>query len=274
MIYGLHRRSHGVWPNFLEQRTFSEKIASRILHPQKIYGPLTDKFFVREYVRQRIGSEYLTRLYDVVSREDDIDFDNLPSSFAMKATHGSGWVKLITDKTLTDSSEIVDAAASWLKMKYSKINLERHYDYIPPMIVFEELLTLRGELADDFKIHCFEKGGNRRQIVQVHTGRFTDHRVNLFDRDWSPIDVNHWHSRKDPSSIHKPDNLDELLRVAAELSRGFNYVRVDLYNIDGRIVFGELTFTPGAAKDKFNPPEMDSVWGTYFDSDEIYYRKK
>lgn len=274
MIYGLHRRSHGVWPNFRKQQTFSEKIAGRVLRPRKIYSPLSDKFFVREYVRQRAGGSYLTKLYDVISQAEDIDLDKLPRSFAMKATHGSGWVKLVSDSSSIDRPEIVNTAASWLKLNYYKLGLESHYDCIPPLVMFEELLINEGKLADDYKIHCFQKNGERRQIVQVHTNRFTNHCVNLFDRDWRPLDVNHGHKRRPADGVDKPDNLDELLFVANQLSSGFNYVRVDLYNIDGRIVFGELTFTPGAAKDKFDPPGMDSVWGTYFDSDEVCYQEE
>ena len=271
VVYEKHRRVHGRLPNLITQKSFSEKIAYRKLYPQKIYSSLSDKFFVREFVRNRVGDNHLPKLLCVASTMAKFDFTKLPAAFVMKATHGSGWVELVYEKERANLEALRSKACSWLQQDFSRVLRERHYAPIAPQIIFEELLTDRGAAVDDIKIHCFRKSGKLTRFIQIHTQRFTDHKINLFTEEWQALDLDHGFPRQDPKTIEKPRNLPEILKVADRLSREFNYVRVDLYNSEDRVIFGELTFTPGAALTPFSPPEADILWGALFDPDTIHF---
>ena len=272
VVYQKHQSAHGSYPSFRHPKSFSEKIAYRKIYPQKIYSALSDKFFVREFVRMNIGDEYLPRLYAVTNNIEKFDFSKLPNSFVMKATHGSGWTEIVYDRNNTNIDSLRKMASSWLAQDYSRVGRERHYSSIPAQIIFEELLTRSGIAVDDYKVHCFRSGERLIQLIQVHTHRFTNHKINIFSDNWDAVDVDHGYPRSDPEFIKKPENLSTMLRISDLLSKQFNYVRVDLYNANERIIFGELTFTPGSGLDTFNPPESDMLWGSFFEPDATYFR--
>lgn len=249
------------------QKTYSERIALRKLRPHPTYAALSDKMEVRAFVEERIGDQYLVQLYEIIDDADDFDFSTLPRSYVMKATHGSGWVKLVTNGHQADVGQLRALAGDWLSDNYFPKYRERHYRSIRPRVMFEQLLLDSGTPAKDYKIHCFRKGDRFTQIVQLHSDRFSDHRVNFFSADWRPLDVSHGYESAHPSTITKPEQLDALLQVSDLLSRGMNYVRVDLYVASGRVFFGELTFTPGAGLLRFHPKQMDRQWASLFDPD-------
>jgi hypothetical protein len=272
-----HRMAHGRLPDLHGQHLFNERIAWRKLHPQPSFGVLSDKFLVRRLVADRLGEEYLVPLFAHARRMEEVDFGALPSRFVMKASHGYSWTELVYDRASADLDDLRRKGDEWLRRNFYVAARERHYRGIEARILFEQFLMEDGKPARDFKIHCFRRNGHLTQVVEVHSNRFERHAINFFHPDWRPANIA-FGSAKNPNpprmpkgAIPRPGNLDDLLTAADKLSRAFNYVRVDLYSVEGRVYFGEMTFTPGAGLLRFKPPEIERYWASLFDDDRIFY---
>lgn len=270
-VYLSHFVVHGRLPNLREQKTFSERIAFRRLCPQPIFTPLSDKIEVRGYVRDRVGEACLIPLLAVTTEPETFRFDRLPGSYMMKANHGCGWNEVVLDNTQADIEALRARARTWLGQNFARNKRERHYGGIRPRIMFETLLQDGGRVPKDYKVHCFRRNGQLRQIIQVHCDRFGDHRVNFFTPEWEPIPFSHGYASAGLEAVPRPANLDAMLGLSARLADPFNYVRVDLYSLGERIFFGELTFTPGAGLMAFNPSAVDAEWAGHFDPDPSYF---
>jgi hypothetical protein len=260
-----HWRAHGRLPRLWSQTHFTDLIAYRKLFPKPIYGELTDKILVRDFIAKRVGPRHLVPLLASAEDMDGFDFGALPNSFVMKASHGSGWVRLVWDKAAADVEALRREASAWLTQSYHAMFSERQYRGIRPRIVFEELLGEDGEVARDYKVNCFRKGGELTHIFEVHSSRFNGHRAAFLDDNWTPVGLTWGASAALPEDLRKPAEFDEMLAIADALSEGFNHVRVDLYTFRGTVYVGELTFTPGAGLQRFNPPEYDQAWGRLFE---------
>jgi len=265
IFYLIHHKRFSL---LVGQKTFSERIMLRNARPDPRYASLSDKHEVRAFVEEKIGPDYLIPVYAVADDMTGFDFSSLPRAFVMKATHGSGWVRLVEDQSKENIEDLRDLAKLWLSQNYYLAFREGHYKSLKPRIIFEQLLLEDGVPADDYKIHCFRKNGQLTQIVQVHSDRFRNHKVNLFSSDWTYLEMSHGFEQAPPETVKKPDQLEELLDIADRLSASINYVRVDLYVSSGRVFFGELTFTPGAGSLRFHPKEADRQWATLFDKDD------
>jgi len=204
-----------------------------------------DKYAVRKLVRERIGEEYLTPLVTIDGRDywtdpGQIDFNKLPPRFVLKLNNGSGMNMLVKDKFGLDWTKAVAAMRNWMKSDYSKNGHEWQYRNVPNRIICEELIpTPDGNPPVDYKIMCND---GRPLYVWVDTARFTDHRRNVFSLDWRDEGVQIGYRRGDVH-LPKPENFDLMLELAAKMSTGIPLVRVDFYNVNGKIYFGELTFT-------------------------------
>ncbi|SAK46022.1 hypothetical protein AWB81_00434 [Caballeronia arationis] len=262
-----HRQKIGRFPNLLKPTTFNEKILYRCLHPDPRYADLTDKLTVRDYVKSKIGEEYLIPL---IAEPDSFDrdvFDSLPSAFVMKANHGSSFVKVVKDKSTTSFEELTALADQWLSKDFYRVARERHYHAIKHRIYFETLLLdERGDVPADYKLHIFAGAGGRRTVfICVISDRFNDHpRGDFYDAQWNLLDIGIGHFERSKSPDPRPENLSMLLDIGERLAEDFEYVRVDLYSPRGRVYFGELTFTPGAGVLQLRPDSVDYEWGTYF----------
>ena len=210
--------------------------------------------------------QYLPKLYGIYKSVDEIDFSKLPQSFVLKTNHDSGGVVLVKDKVafLKDSksfNEAMTKLTTHLNTNFYTLYREWHYKDIEPRIFVEEMLletNANGEakVPSDYKIHCFDK----TQYIQVDTDRFVEHTRSIFDENWSvmPFSLCYPQSTTPPS---KPLNLMTMLTIATRLSMPFAMLRVDLYNIQGKIIVGELTFTHGGGTEKFTPNEWDKKLG-------------
>jgi hypothetical protein len=260
-----HRRRIGRFPNLRNPKTFNEKILERCLYPDPRYVDLSDKLKVRDYVAEKIGSEYLVPLVAAPSTFTEDDFNALPSSFVMKANHGSGFVKLVRNKQDTSFEELNALAQRWLSTDFYSIYRERHYHPIERRIFFEKLLLEEdGRVPADMKIHVFNKQSNNPKIfILVISDRFGQvPRGDIYDADWNLLDVSMGKYARSPAPDPKPKNLDALLSTAHALASDFEFVRVDLYNAHDAIYFGELTFTPGAGMFALRPDKWDYFWGS------------
>jgi hypothetical protein len=270
-VYVTHYRVHGRLPDLAGSGWFSDRIAYRRLHPQPIFSRLTDKLAVRDFVRERLGEAALIPLLAQADAMDDVPFDTLPPAFVMKATHGSGWTHVVRDMAREDVGALRRMGEDWLGRNFYRATRERHYSRIEPRVMVETLLLEEGEPARDYKVHCFRRDGRLTQILQVHVGRFADHRVNFFTADWRPIRMGHGLPAAPDGTVARPRSLDALLHAADLLSQPFNYVRVDLYAAGGTVYFGEMTFTPAAGLLRFDPLDADRAWARLFEPDPVHF---
>lgn len=207
----------------------------------------TDKYAVREYVKERGFDYILNECYGVFSSVEEIDFESFPNQFVLKLTNGSGQVLLCRDKKNLNLEFIRSELQEWLNnaVTFGLKTGEWHYSMIQPRIIAEKFLSPLGDSISliDYKFHCFN--GRILGILVCYDRDSESHQVNYdwYDTEWNLTDgigpELHLHQRLIP----KPASYDEMCRIAKGLSTGINYVRIDLYEINGVPVFGEMTFT-------------------------------
>jgi hypothetical protein len=247
--------------DFENPRTHQEKMQFRKLYGNHaFYALAADKYRVRDYVASKVGAEHLIPLLGAYSRLDESLFEALPQQFVIKANHGCKWNEIVFDKSKLDIPRTVRRFNKLCNKRYGWSAGERHYNFIPPMIVIEELL--RGEdggVPWDYSFFCYRAPGRFDYTIGIGS---PDGRSAGFDSDWTPL------AGKIPAdelARHlRPPNFDVMVQMAKDLSADFDFVRVDLYNVRGRIYFGELTCTPhqgyGIIENKVRQKICDELW--------------
>jgi len=253
-----YKKVFGEYPNLNNPQTFNEKLQWKKLYDRRdIYTTIADKYAVRKYIADRIGDQYLVPIYGVYDEVNKIPFDELTKPCIIKPTHLSNRVKIVRDINNLDLDEIKKECKNWLEENFYYYGKEWQYKNIEPQIIIEKLLIDDiGDLPLDYKFHCFN--GNVYSI-QVDIGRFRKHKRNFYDKNWNLLTYRLIYEKG--KNIRKPPNLTKMIELAQILSRDFNYIRVDLYNINKQIYFGELTETPESGFGKFFPTQMDNIWG-------------
>ncbi len=233
--------------NLKNPKDFNEKIHWIIVNENpKKYARFADKLLVRDYIAEKGYLNLLPKIYLLWGgqmRFKDIDFSSLPNQFVLKTNHGSGSVFICTDKKTFAFKEAEKILTKLLHKNYAKRALEYHYTYIKPRIMCEEYLKEEGMKNPlDYKIHCFS---GKPDCIELCSDREHDVKLDFYDLNWNylPYATEKYKSDK---LYPRPENLEEMLKIAEDLSKDFLYVRVDLYNINGRIYFGELTLTSAA----------------------------
>ena len=251
--------------NLSAPKTFNEKIQwLKLFDSTPLKTCLTDKYLVREWIQKTIGEQYLIPIIGMWDSFEKIDFKNLPNKFVLKATHGSGWNIVVKDKSKLDREEAKKKFDKWMNLNFAFVNgLELHYLNITPKIIAEKYIEqIDGNLLD-YKIHVFN---DEPKIIQVIGDRDLENHTakeSFMTLDWVQEDLM-YHTYDVYSFLpQKPENLDEMLSIAKTLGTGFRYVRVDLYNINGRILFGEMTFTPASGVGKWTDFEVDKKIGSW-----------
>ena len=244
--------------NLDNPQTFNEKIQWLKLHdstPEKTR--LADKYQVREYIKETIGEEYLVPLLGVWDNVDDIDFEKLPDKFVLKCNHGSGMNAIITDKKSINIKRLKAKFDNWMRENFGFVKgLQLHYNYIPHKIIAEEYIGTENDYPDDYKVFCFN---GEPKLIEYETNRKRQVSANFFYTNWQQLNFKYYLPVCE-KEVKKPGNLDKMLEIARTLSKGFKFVRVDFYNNEGKIYFGELTFTPGNGISKF-PDNIDIELG-------------
>lgn len=255
--------------NLANPVTFFEKLNWMMNHiDYRRYAPLADKYEVRDYVKRKGYNHYLNQIYGVYSNESEIDFDNLPNSFIMKSTHASGMVLICKDKTTLNFDKVRRTCREWLKTDYSKRSYEINYADVPHRMICEKLLhDDDGNVAKDYKIFCFH---GKPRYIAVDFDRFGKGTQRIYTSDWiiTPYLLGF---KFHPESFPKPSMLDEMLHFAEDISVEFPFVRVDLYQVEDKIIFGELTFTPNGGTPKVSI-DCDMAFGSYLDLPKIYQK--
>jgi len=261
-----YRRSHGVFPNILFPKTFNEKVVARSLFDRRpILQQFADKFAVRSYVSKRLGDEVLPELYWVTRSPRDIPFKRLPKSFVIKPTHGAGWVRLVRDKSQIDQAELIRQCEYWLSQNFYNYHRERVYKNIVPRILIEELIEDGGKAAPtDYKFMVFH---GRVEMIAVIVDRFVNTRGYFLDRDWNMMDAGMAEMAAQKADVRtachipRPPHLAEMICAAERLGHGIDFVRADFYDTPEKLYFGELTTTPGAGMEPYDPPSFDADMG-------------
>lgn len=248
--------------NLKNPQTFNEKLQWLKLydkHPE--YTKMVDKVEAKKYVASIIGEKYIVPTIGVWNSVDEIDWDKLPNQFVIKAAHDSGGVVICRDKSILDIDEAKKKLAGAGKKDYTKYNKEYAYHNVPHRFIAEQLLD-NGHDKDipDYKFFCFD---GIPKFLFVATGRqLHDTRFDFYDTDFHHLPVKNGHPNADIIP-KKPENFSEMLDVASRLSKGLKEVRVDLYNINGKIYFGELTFCHWSGFVPYDPIEWDYKFGKY-----------
>ena len=261
----LFLKKFGRLPELREPKTLNEKLLKLKLER---YGssPLVrrcaDKYLVRGYVAERGCGHTLNKLYAVYDSADEIDWDSLPDSFAIKWSFGCGYNIICPDKAALDIPAAEKQLKKWGREPFWAYYSELQYRHAEKKLIVEEYISgPDGAPPEDYKFYCFN---GRAYCVLLCTGRSEGWpRFYFFDRDFRLLRINR-DSMSAPADFSppKPELLDEAFETADRLSGDFPFVRVDLYITEKGVRFGELTFTPSAALDNKRLPETDLMFGS------------
>ena len=262
--------------NLKNPKLFSEKIQwLKIYDCTPIKTRLADKILVRDWVKEKIGEKYLKKVYGIYEKYEDIDFSKLPDEYVIKTNHGCNMQLLVIEGGKPDKFQ-KERFNNFLKINYAfKSGYEMQYKDIKPLIFTEEYIKnfhppcqnssdfsdYRPELFE-YLIFCFN---GEPKLILFASGKRSD-RVccTMFDTKWNNLHFNYGGYLHE-SEVPPPENLDKMLEIARILSKDFKFVRVDLHNVDGKIYFGEMTFTPVSGYMKFKPRKYDRILGDMLD---------
>lgn len=244
-------------------QTFNEKLNWMKLYYQNPMLPvLCDKFEVKEYVGERIGLEHVVPNYGVWDNFDQIDFDKLPSAFVLKTTHDQGGVVVCTEKS---NFEIEKARQKLNKHMRSNLYLkfrERPYRNVKPRIIAEQLLIGGESGLRDYKFFCFN---GEVKLMYIATERSKGKpKFDFYDVNFNHLDIKQSYPQSD-KILERPENFDVMISLASKLSKGFPQVRVDFYDVNGQVFFGEFTFFHHGGVQAFHPVDWDYELGRYID---------
>lgn len=245
--------------NLCQPKTFNEKIQwLKFNDMDELKTQCSDKYLVREFIESEIGAEYLIPLIFTTKSAIDVTVEKLPDyPVIVKVNHASGKVFIVKDKQVINYNLMRESLTYQLRRNFYYGHREYQYKDIKPRIIIEKLLLYKnGEIPEDFKIHCFN---GKPKFIQVDTARFTEHTRCIYDTSWNLLEVEL--QKPKGKRTDKPAQLEAMLQIAKKLSRMFLYVRVDLYEVNEKVYFGELTFTSGAGLEIFKPKSIDLLWG-------------
>lgn len=252
------RALHGYKPDFKNPSTFLE-----YLQYLKYFGgggelaPFVDKLAVKDFVRKRIGQQYVIPTDTVIYPNEDLRFSSLPSRWIAKSAHAAGWNHLHNGGQI-DEQAVRRKIRRWLARSYFTVSGETNYRYIAPKVLIEPLISEPDEDLKDYKIWCF---AGDPLLIGVHGNRKATPRGQIYNVDWQATNWSYPGIPPWDKTPHKPKNFDLLLDIARALSRDFPFVRVDLYDGAQGVFFGEMTFTPGDGNNIRIPYTEDLEFG-------------
>lgn len=248
--------------------TYNEKLQWIKLYDRNPdYTIYADKYLVREYIKNKIGEKYLIPLVGVYDTVDDIDWEMLPNRFVLKCTHGSGCNIICRNKAQLNIDEAKKKLKKWMRKSWYWFGREWAYKNIKPRIICEEFLeTPDGNTPTDYKFMCFN---GQPKLIQVHQDRYGHHTKDFYDMDWNKTNISSGGVPNSSKSVPKPSSYAEMLEISKQLSAGMPYARIDLYDQDGRVFFGEITMYPTSGFAPFNSYEVDKTLGSWIQLPKI-----
>jgi hypothetical protein len=259
-IIKLYRDYSGREPDLDKPVRFSEKLQwLKLNFRDPVQAICVDKHAVRAWLDDKGYGDFLNKQIAEVSQAKDLDFEALPDRFVIKAAHASGWNLICTDKSGLDRRWARMLMAAWLRQGIFWNGREWPYKAVPRRIVIEEYLQDSSGGLRDYKFYCFN---GVPRFVQANSGRTgPDHAQNFYSLDWQILPFAKDLLPRPDIEIPQPAFLARMIEIACDLAARFPYVRVDFYDIDGRIVFGEMTFYPASGLPDFIPDSQDFICG-------------
>lgn len=256
----IFKKSIGKRCNLEKPKTFNEKLNwMKLKLRNPYYSLLADKYEVKEIVKNIIGEEYVVPNYGVWNSFDEIDFDSLPERFVLKATHDSGGATICKDKKTFDMRSAKIKFDHDLKVTYFYRTGEWVYKSVKHRIIADMLLDDNsGHELQDYKFWCF----NGKPKIMYITNKGKNIYENFYDMEFNPSPINHGFPRKVPE-YDKPKNFDLMKELAEKLSKGIPFVRIDFFNIEGKVYFGEYTFYDWAGLRPFADEKWDMLLGSW-----------
>lgn len=258
----MYKEKFKEYPNLEDPKTFNEKLQWLKLNDRKNeYTNLVDKYEAKKFVKGIIGEEYIIPTFGVWEKFDEIDFDKLPNQFVIKATHygdGQG-IFFIKDKNKIDSN-IGKKMEDILHKNLYDYTREWPYKNVKPRILIEKYM--KDEVHDnlmDYKLFCFNGIPKIILVCSNRNGHFKN--TNFYDTEWNLMPFTRENHENNRNEIKKPKTLNEMLEISKKVSKDIPFVRVDLYEINGRVYFGELTLYPSAGFEGFKPAKYDRILG-------------
>lgn len=271
-----HFLSVGRILNLQNPQRFSEKIHwYKLNYENNLMTQCADKYLMRQYIEKKGYGEYLPKLYAAFNSVDEIDFEALPNSFAIKCNNGSGTNEFVANKSKANLEELKKVIRGWEKVNTLSIGREWAYKNIPQKIIVEELLIAEDVFQkknglNDYKVLCFN---GTPEYIWVDVSRHTNHQRNFYSLEWNFQDI----KTDKPNStvtIDKPENLKRMIEISQKLAKDFPFVRVDFYEVNKKLYIGELTFYPWSGCIKFTPDQFDYELGKKFDIEQLARKNK
>lgn len=245
-------------------QTFNEKLQWLKLYDRKpIYTTMVDKYEAKKYVAERIGEEYIIPTLGVWDRFEDIDFDALPNEFVLKCTHDSGGLVICRDKSKLDIKKAREKITRSLGKNYYLHGREWPYKDVKPRIIAEKyMVDESGYELKDYKFFSFDGFAKAMFIASDRANPTEETKFDFYDMDFKHLPFTNGHPNAD-HEIKRPDSFEKMKELAGILSKGIPQVRVDFYDINGKVYFGELTFSHWSGMMPFNPDEWDETFGNW-----------
>ncbi|MBE7016410.1 MAG: glycosyl transferase [Ruminococcaceae bacterium] len=250
------------FPNLKNPKTFNEKLQWLKLHERNPeYTKMVDKYEVKKYLAERVGEEYVVPNLGVWDKFEDIDFDSLPDQFVLKCTHDCGGLVIVKDKSKLDIEAARKKINTSLKRNYFWEGREWPYKNVKPRIIAEKYLedSRTGELPD-YKFFCFDGKANVLFIATERSRQNTETKFDFYDAEFNHLPFTNGHPNADVPPL-KPEKFEEMKTLAEKVSKGIPLLRVDFYEVNGKVYFGELTFSHWSGMIPFNPDEWDHKLG-------------
>lgn len=247
---------------------FTEKIQwIKLYERTELRKRVADRWKARYYVEEKVGEKHLVPLIDQFEELNSGSWKSLPGQFVLKANHGCGMVHIVRDKSKTRFEEVKKKTDSWQQTEYFNVGREWVYKGLPQTLLVEKLLTdEEGRIPSDYKFFCFH---GRVEIIQVDIDRFGNQKRNLYDRNFNQLKGHLLYPNYD-GSISRPPELDHAIQVAESLAGEFSFMRVDLYLVENKVLFGELTNYPGNGFINFEPESMEQWAGSLLELPQSY----
>ena len=257
-------RNLGYTLNLDDPSTFNEKLQWLKLywhHP--LLPTLVDKYAVKDYIAKQIGKQYVIPTLGVWNNVDDIDWELLPDQFVLKCTHDSGGLVICSDKRQLDRKEAVKKLKKSMANNYYYNGFEWPYKNVKPRIIAEKYM--RDPEADglpDYKFFCFDGEVKAMFVATERNKKGVEVKFDFYDQDFNHLPFTNGHPNSS-KVITRNRGFDEMKELAGKLSKGFPHVRIDFYEIAGKVYFGEMTFYHNAGWIKFDPQEWDRIFGDW-----------
>lgn len=261
----LYKYKIGKKIDFNNPRTFNEKLQwLKIYDRNPNYTKMVDKYEAKKYVAQIIGEEYIIPTIGIYDKFEDINFKELPNKFVIKCTHDSGGLIICKDKNKLDIKKAKDKINECLKRNYFYCGREWPYKNVRPKIIIEKYMEDETkEDLKDYKFFCFN---DKVKIFKIDFNRFNNHQANYYDRNGEFLDFGELVCPRDKNKkIKLPENLSKMIELAEILSKNISFLRVDFYEINDKVYFGELTFYPASGFGEFTPEEYDRILGDWLE---------